>query len=225
MTTMTIKSDAQTKADVLTEFKWDTRLSGTDIGVQVREGIVTLVGTVNVFAKKFAAREAAHRVRGVLDVVDELHVKTPNMGGRTDVDIARAARTALEWDAFVPNEQITSTVSLGIVTLEGSTDTWAQRLDAERAVRGLEGVRGLINQIVVMPKPVDASKLKAEIEAALGRQAEREANRIGVTVKDGVVILTGRIRSWSERNAIDHIVGSAAGVRRVDDRMTVDPYN
>lgn len=110
MTTLTIKSDVQTKADVLNEFKWDTRLSGTDIGVQVREGIVTLVGTVNVFAKKFAAREAAHRVRGVLDVVDELHVKTPNMGGRTDVDIARAARTALEWDAFVPNEQSTSTV-------------------------------------------------------------------------------------------------------------------
>jgi osmotically-inducible protein OsmY len=224
MTTATIKSDSQIKTDVLNEMKWDSRIDETDVGVQVREGIVTLVGTVNVYAKKIAAREAAHRVHGVLDVVDELQVKVPGIGGRTDTEIARAVRDALEWDAFVPDDKITSTVSLGIVTVEGLVQTWMQRADAERVVRGLSGVRGVINQITVAAKPVDSTKIRNEIEEALERQAEREARRIGVSVKDGVVTVTGRIRSWAEKNAIDRVVGFAPGVRRVDDQLIVDPY-
>jgi osmotically-inducible protein OsmY len=224
MTTATIKTDSQIKTDVLNEMKWDSRIDETDVGVQVREGIVTLVGTVNVYAKKIAAREAAHRVHGVLDVVDELQVKVPGIGGRTDTEIARAVRDALEWDAFVPDDKITSTVSLGIVTIEGLVQTWMQRADAERVVRGLSGVRGVINQISVAAKPVDSTKIRNEIEEALERQAEREARRIGVSVKDGVVTVTGRIRSWAEKNAIDRVVGFAPGVRRVDDQLVVDPY-
>jgi len=224
MTTAIIKSDSQIKMDVLNELKWDSRIDETEIGVQVKNGIVTLVGTVGVYAKKIAAREASHRVHGVLDVVDELQVKVPGIGARTDTEIARAVREALEWDAFVPDEKITSTVSLGIVTLEGLVQTWTQRADAERAVRGLTGVRGVINQIAVSAKPVDPVRIKNDIEDALERQAEREARRIGVTVKDGVVTITGRIRSWAEKNAIDRVVGFAPGVRRVEDQLIVDPY-
>jgi osmotically-inducible protein OsmY len=224
MTTAIMKTDSQIKSDVLNELKWDSRVDETDVGVQVKEGIVTLVGSVDVYAKKIAAREAAHRVHGVLDVVDELQVKVAGIGAPTDTDIARAVRDALEWDAFVPDEKITSTVSLGIVTLEGVVPTWSQRADAERVVRGLAGVRGVINQITVMAKAVDSSRIKADIEEALERQAEREARRIGVSVKDGVVMLTGRVRSWVEKDTIDRVVGFATGVRRVDDRLIVDPY-
>jgi osmotically-inducible protein OsmY len=224
MTTAIMKTDSQIKSDVLNELKWDSRVDETDVGVQVKEGIVTLVGSVDVYAKKIAAREAAHRVHGVLDVVDELQVKVAGIGAPTDTDIARGVRDALEWDAFVPDEKITSTVSLGIVTLEGVVPTWSQRADAERVVRGLAGVRGVINQITVMAKAVDSSRIKADIEEALERQAEREARRIGVSVKDGVVMLTGRVRSWVEKDTIDRVVGFATGVRRVDDRLIVDPY-
>jgi osmotically-inducible protein OsmY len=91
-------------------------------------------------------------------------------------------------------------------------------------VRGLAGVRGVINQITVAAKPVDPTRIKNDIEEALERQAEREARRIGVEVKDGVVTITGRIRSWAEKNAIDRVVGFAPGVRRVEDQLVVDPY-
>jgi osmotically-inducible protein OsmY len=224
MTTAIMKSDSQIKTDVLNELKWDSRVDETEIGVQVKEGIVTLVGSVDVYAKKIAAREAAHRVHGVLDVVDELQVRVAGVGAPGDTQVARAVRDALEWDAFVPDEKITSTVSLGIVTLEGVVPTWSQRADAERVVRGLAGVRGVINQITVMAKAVDSSRIKADIEEALERQAEREARRIGISVKDGVVMLTGRVRSWVEKDTIDRVVGFATGVRRVDDRLIVDPY-
>ena len=225
ITTAIVKSDSQIKSDVLNELRWDSRVDETDIGVQVKEGVVTLTGSVGVYAKKIAAREAAHRVHGVLDVVDELQVKVPGIGARTDADIARGVRDALEWDAFVPDEKITSTVSLGIVTLEGAVQTWSQRADAERVVRGLTGVRGVINQITVAAKAVDTTRLKTDIEEALERQAEREARRIGISIKDGVVMLTGRVRSWVEKDTIDRVVGFAPGVRRVDDRLVVDPYS
>jgi osmotically-inducible protein OsmY len=191
----------------------------------VRDGVVTLVGSVPVYAKKLAARDAAHRVHGVLDVVDEMQVRVPGIGARSDTEIAHAVRLALEWDAFVPDERITSTVSMGIVTLEGPVDTWAQRADAERAVRGLSGVRGVINQLSVRTKQIDATRIKNDIEEALERQAEREARRISVTVREGTVTLTGRIRSWAERNAVDRVAGFAPGVQRVDDRLIVDPYS
>ncbi|MFZ9916371.1 MAG: BON domain-containing protein, partial [Phycisphaerales bacterium] len=178
----------------------------------------------DVYAKKLAARDAAHRVHGVLDVVDEMQVKVPSVGARGDTELARAVRDALQWDAFVPDDKINSTVSMGVVTLEGLVQTWAQRADAERVVRGLTGVRGVVNMVSVQAKPVDAERIKNEIEEALERQAEREARRIGVTVKDGVVTLTGRIRSWAERNAVDRVVGFAPGVRRLDDQLVVDPY-
>jgi osmotically-inducible protein OsmY len=224
-TTALTKSDSQIKQDVLNELKWDTRVDETDIGVQVRDGVVTLVGSVPVYAKKLAARDAAHRVHGVLDVVDEMQVRVPGIGARSDTEIAHAVRLALEWDAFVPDERITSTVSMGIVTLEGPVDTWAQRADAERAVRGLSGVRGVINQLSVRAKQIDATRIKNDIEEALERQAEREARRISVTVREGTVTLTGRIRSWAERNAVDRVAGFAPGVQRVDDRLIVDPYS
>lgn len=224
MTTTITKSDTQIKSDVLSELKWDSRVDETEIGVQVKEGIVTLLGTVDVYAKRLAAREAAHRVHGVLDVVDDMQVKVPGTGVRTDTELARAVRDALAWDAFVPDEKISSTVSSGVVTLEGLVQTWTQRADSERVVRGLSGVRGVINQVTVSAKPVDPLRIKNEIEDALERQAEREARRIGVSVKDGVVTITGRIRSWAEKNAIDRVVGFAPGVRRVEDQLIVDPY-
>jgi osmotically-inducible protein OsmY len=224
MTTATIKSDSQIKADVLAELKWDPNVDETEVGIQVHDGIVTLTGNISAYPKKLAARNAAHRVHGVLDVVDNLKVKIPEAWERSDEDLAKAVRNALKWDVLVPDERITSTVSSRMVTLQGSVDTWSQRADAEYAVHRLTGVQGVVNQIAVAGKPADAGKIKQLIEGALERQAEREAKRIAVSVQEGVVTLKGTVRSLGERNAIERAAGFAPGVRRVDDRTTVDPY-
>jgi osmotically-inducible protein OsmY len=103
-------------------------------------------------------------------------------------------------------------------------DTWLQRSDAEHAVQRLTGVRGVVNQIAVAAKAIDSNQIKRQIEAALERQAEREAKRIGIAVRDGIVTLTGAVRTWAERNAIEGTVEFSPGVRRLDSRITVDPY-
>lgn len=223
MLTGTTKHDSQIKADVLSELKWDPTVDETEVGVQVRAGLVTLTGQVSSYPKRLAARDAAHRVHGVLDVVDNMEVRIPSRWERTDQDVARAVRHALEWDVLVPDERIVSTVSGGTVTLQGTVDTWTQRGDAERAVQHITGVRGVVNLIVAAARPVDPTLVRDQIEGALERQAQREARRIGVEVRGGVVTLSGSVRSWSERNAIERVALSTAGVSRVDDRTVVDP--
>lgn len=217
------KSDRQIKEEVLNELRWDSRVEETEIGVQVRSGVVTLTGRVSCYPKRIAAREAAHRVRGVHDVVDDIHVTLASSWQRTDEDLADSIRQTLRNDVLVPEERITSTVTSGYVTLQGSVDTWTERLDAENAVQRIVGVRGVLNQITIEPRPVDPGQITQQIAQALERQAEHDARRVRVRVHDGVVTLTGTVRSWVERGAIEHAAGHAPGVRQVDDQTEVDP--
>ncbi|MET0851717.1 MAG: BON domain-containing protein [Candidatus Rokuibacteriota bacterium] len=210
------RGDAEIQHDVLDELGWDPRVDGTEVGVQVTAGVVTLTGTVSSWAKRVTAQEAAHRVVGVLDVANDITVKSP--GALTDTEIAAAVRRALEWDVFVPDERITSTVSDGGVTLEGVVDNWSQRADAERAVRNLAGVRLVLNRITVKPETVGHDVQKA-IEQALERRAEREARRIRVDVRDGTVTLTGAVHTWAERKSVLAAARFTPGVRAVEDRL------
>jgi len=218
------KTDNEIKQQVLRELKWDSRIGWSTIGVEVMEGVVTLTGVVSCYAKKLAAQEAAHRISGVLDVANDVEVRPDGVFMRSDADIARAVRHILEWDALVPDERIKSTVSDGWVTLEGDVDFWPQRGDAERTVLRLEGVIGVTNEITVAPKIVDPQELREEIEYALERRADREAERLRIEVNDGAVDLFGRVHSWQEKRAVLGSISHAPGVCVVRDHLRVDPY-
>jgi osmotically-inducible protein OsmY len=185
--------------------------------------LVTLTGVVGSYAHKVAAQEAAHRVHGVRDVVNDLVVVLPPVGGRTDTEIARAVRVALEWNTLVPGEQITTTVANGWVTLEGTVGVWQQRQDAEQAVDRVAGVQGVLNRIIVDTPALDSAEVRDAIEEALERQAVRTAERIEVGVVGGTVVLSGRVRSWAEKRAVLGAAGHAPGVSRVEDHIQVDP--
>lgn len=223
MTQVINKTDTQIHHDVIEELKWDSRVDETEVGVEVDRGVVTLTGTVPSWAKRIAAQDAARRVIGVLDVANDIKVKVPGGLTRNDTEIAQAIRHALAWDVFVPDERIRSTVSDGWVTLDGSVDSWSQHDDAERAVRNLTGVKGIVNSITVIPtKPMTEDVHKA-IERTLERRAEREAKRIHVEVRDGVATLTGAVHSWAERKSVVAAARFTRGVREVDDRLRMEP--
>ncbi|MHC5003108.1 MAG: BON domain-containing protein [Planctomycetota bacterium] len=223
--TLIRKSDAQLKEDVLNELKWDPRVDHTSLGVLVRGGVVTLTGRVGSFARKLAAQEAAHRVAGVLDVANEIVVEQPRGVESTDEQIVRAVRHALQWDALVPDEQIHSTVTAGWVTLEGMVETLQEKDEASRAVRSLAGVVGVSNDITVRVQPLDARHVREAVEAALDRQAHREARRIDIDVTGDTLTITGRVRSWPERRAVLNAASCAKGVRAVVDHLVIDPYD
>jgi osmotically-inducible protein OsmY len=222
MTSKQRKIDPDIQQDVLRELAWDTRVSPMEVGVLVKEGVVTLVGTVDSWAKVHAAEQAAHRVSGVLDVANDLAVKLPDEAQRTDTEIAQAVRRALEWDIRVPDAQIESTISDGAVTLEGTVPLWSQRADAEAAVAHLFGVRRILNHIVVVPtESLDLDKVRTAVERALERHAEREASRIALAASDGTVEVSGVVQTAIEKAAVLGAVRGTRGVRDVADRLEV----
>ena len=221
---MNRKSDSEIKQQVLRELKWDSRIAWSEIGVEVLGGIVTLTGTVNNYASKQAAQEAAHRIAGVLDVANEIEVRPAGVFTRTDADVARAVRHVLQWDALVPDEQIRSTVSEGWVTLEGEVNLWRERQDAERTVLRLEGVVGVINRIIIRHRSANPQELRKQIEYALSRRADREAERLRIEVHEGTVSLFGRVHSWQEKRAVVGSISHVPGVAEIKDHLRIDPY-
>ena len=218
------RSDRELAQRILRELKWDSRIEWASIKVEVNNSVATLTGVVSSYARKIVAQEAAHRVSGVLDVANDIEVKPVDHFERTDTEIASAVRNALEWDALVPNELVQSSVTDGWVTLEGDVDYWREREDAESAILRLAGVVGVINNLKIRKRPVDPKELREQIEFALERRADREAERLRVDIHEGAVDLWGRVHSWQERRAVLGSIGHAPGVTQVNDHLRIDPY-
>jgi osmotically-inducible protein OsmY len=214
------RTDEQIQADVLEELKWDTRVRPNEIGVAVKDGIVTLTGWVDSYLKKIAAEEAAHRVRGVKAVANDIEVRLPTSSERTDADLAKAALNALEWEAAIPSDKLDVTVSRGWVTLKGEVEYGFQKRLAERVVERLSGVKGVTNLITVKPR-LSPEDLKQNIEKALVRNAETDAQRITVEVEGSKVILRGTVRSYAEKKAAEDAAWAAPGVSEVENRIVI----
>jgi len=219
--TMT-RTDEEIQRDVLDELNWEPRVQPHEIGVTVQEGVVTLNGWVDNYAKKWASERAAHRVNRVRAVANDIEVRLPTSAERTDSDIAQAATRALEWDAFVPVDQLDVTVSAGWVVIRGEVEWEYQKRAAGRSVRRLSGVRGVTDAITVRPhERPSPDELKQRIGAALVRTAETDGEQITIEIMGDTVVLHGTVRSWLERAEAERVAWSAPGVTGVDNHLAV----
>ena len=215
-----MKTDKQLQMDIKEELKWEPRVRDEEIAIEVRDGVVTLMGTVPDFAQRSRAVRAVERVAGVRAVAQELTVKVPNTHLRSDTDLAHQVVNTLAWDTEVPFQAVKAKVDDGWVTLEGEVEWQFQRNAPERAVRYLSGVKGVSNLLKVKAH-ASTYDVAQHITAALSRSAEADAKKIKVTATGGKVTLTGTVRSWPERADAERAAWSATGVSEVDDRLAV----
>jgi osmotically-inducible protein OsmY len=215
-----MKTDSQLQQDVMAELKWEPAVHATQIGVEVKNGVVTLAGEVGSYAEKWNAERAAQRVNGVKALAIEMKVKLSGFGKRTDADIAESAQNILAWTGSLPADAVKVLVEGGWLTLSGDVEWQYQREDAADSVRYLSGVTGVSNQIAIKPS-LSATVVKSDIEAAIKRRAAADAKTIAVEVKGTEVTLTGTVHSWAERDLATRSAWGSAGVRHVVDKMNL----
>jgi osmotically-inducible protein OsmY len=213
-------SDTLIRQDVLDELDFDPRVNAAHIGVVVDKGVVTLTGHVGSYAEKLAVERIAQRVKGVRAIAQEIEVRYPGDKRTSDDEIATRAANMLGWTVIVP-KGIQVKVQDGWITLNGQVDWHFERDAAERELRRLSGVAGIVNNITLKAH-VQAKDVKRKIEDALKRNAETEAGRVSVSVLDnGKVALNGQVHDWQERNAIGWAAWSAPGVKSVENNVTI----
>jgi osmotically-inducible protein OsmY len=217
-----MKNNAELQSDVQDAIKWEPLLNAAEIGVTVKDGIVTLTGVVDSYTKKTEAEDAAKNVAGVKAVVEKIEVSfNSTYGKKSDNDIASEVLNAFKWNWQVPNDKVKVKVENGWITLEGELEYNYQRDAAKDAVKNLLGVTGVSNNITI--KSTTAEKVeKADIESALKRNWSIYDNEINVKVSGHKATLTGTVDSLYQKEEAGRIAYNAHGVWSVDNELVVD---
>jgi osmotically-inducible protein OsmY len=215
-----MKADIELQQSVLDELKWEPIIDASEIGVSVQSGLVTLNGFVKNLAEKWAAERAAQLVAGGKAVTNKLVVNLPEDQQRPDEEIALAASRAIEWNVLISENRINFVVENGCISLHGDVTFQYQKLEAERAVRTLRGLRDLTNDIKVIPV-VSATDIKVRIESALERAAAADAQGISIETNGSVVTLRGTVSTSKEREQAERAASTAPGVSEVKNDIRI----
>jgi osmotically-inducible protein OsmY len=218
-----MRADVELQKHVLEELDWEPSIDAAQIGVTAHDGVVTLTGRVAAYSQKYTAEKVVKRVHGVKAITNQIEVQPSDAHQRDDVALAAAIVHRLEWDAGVPHDRLQVTVRNGCVTITGTVEAQHQRRAAERAVRHLQGVRGIHNEIRVAPVAAVDSFDNA-IATALRRNALLRKRQIGLDFDQQNLILTGDVRTCAEREEAERIAWAAPGVRNVQNCITVTPW-
>ncbi|RED43658.1 osmotically-inducible protein OsmY [Winogradskyella eximia] len=215
-----MRTDLSIKEDVLEELQWQPNIDETQIGVVVKDGIVTLSGTVNSYVKKREAENAAKSVLGVKAVAEDIQVQYSSGFDKSDTEIASSAVNALKWNISVPQNKIDIKVDDGWIYLSGEV-MWAfEKNAAKKAVEDLPGVKYVVNNIT-LKNVVDSGDIKDKIKKAFERSADIDSKGINVLTEGHTVKLTGKVHSLKEKDDARRTAYYAPGVWTVDNELEV----
>ncbi len=220
-----MKSDDEIRKNVIEEIQWDLQLTkiAPQIGVTVKNEVVTLSGNVDYYGQKLAAEKAAQRVKNVKVVAMDIEIKSAGTSDAiTDSKIADAVQNALTWHSAVNEDLINIKVEEGWIYLDGTVNWEYERKAAERAVENIRGVKGVINKVKIKNKKVEAVEIMKKIKTAFHRHATVDSANILVNSTDGKVKLTGTVRSWNERKDAEDVAWSMPGVTDVENKLEIE---
>lgn len=216
-----MRTDSDIQQDVMEELTWEPLLHASEIGVAVKNGVVTLSGTVDMYKKKTLAERAAQRVTGVKAVAEDIEVKLLPDDKKNDAEIAEAILTSLKWHSALQAGKIKIKVENGWVTLDGETEWAFQCKAAQRIIENTIGVTGITNRIKIVPL-LSPSEVKRRINSAFHRSATVDSEKIEITVDGNKVILSGKVRSYAEKKDAESAAWMAPGVNSVQNRLEID---
>ncbi len=216
-----MKQNEDLQKDVQNAIKWEPLLNAAEIGVVVKDGIVTLTGTVDSYSKKKEAEDAAKSVSGVTAVVEKIEISFPNGFTKTDSEIATSVVNALKWNLEVPAEKIKVVVQNGWVTMEGELEWNYQKDEAKSSVKYLAGVKGVSNLISIRSETNDRIE-KENIVSAFSRNWSVDDQDIRVSVTGNKVTLNGVVDSLFQKDEAARIAWNAPGVWSVDNELVIE---
>lgn len=215
-----MKSDNKIQQDVMEELQWEPSVENANIGVAVKDGIVTLSGFVSTYTSKLAAEEAARRVAGVRGLAEEIEVRFTSDPKTADPEIASRIADVFDWSPTIPHSTIDVKVEKGWVTLSGTVDWHYYREAAREAAARINGVKGVTNLITVKKSP-SGIDVRERIVAAFKRASDIDASTINVMVDGDKVKLSGKVHSRHERKIAERAAWAAPGVNRIEDNIMV----
>ncbi len=218
-----MKNNSELQTDVQNAIKWEPLLNAAEIGVTAKDGVVSLTGVVDSYAKKMEAENAAKKVIGVKALVEKIEVKFPSSWDKTNAEIANEVLAALKANWAVPNDKVTVKVENGLVTLEGELPWNYQREAAKSAVNYLTGVKGVNNNIKIKSDSHDAIEQK-DVEDAIARSWSVDDFDIEVKVSGTTVTLSGTVASWYQKEEAERIAWKTPGIWNVKNELEVDYY-
>jgi osmotically-inducible protein OsmY len=217
-----MKTNEELQKDVQDAIKWEPLLKAAEIGVIAKDGIITLSGSVDSYAKKSEAEDAAKTVAGVKAVVEQIEIKTfSNLDNRDDNDLANEVLDAYKRNWEIPEERVKIKVENGWITLEGDVQWNYQKEAAYRIIKKLGGIRGVSNRIIIKSDTNDKIE-KAAIVNALARNWSIKESDIIVNVLNNKVSLSGTVGSWYEKDEAERQAWKAPGVELVDNDIVVE---
>lgn len=216
-----MKTNEDLQKDVQNALKWEPLLNAAEIGVTTKNGIVTLTGTVNSYAKKLEAEDAAKNVGGVKAVVEKITINYGSAWQKDDNDIATEVVNALAHNWEVPKDKVTVRVEQGWIKLEGELQWDYQKEAIQRAVKNLAGVKGVTNSITIKSGAKDEIEKEA-IERALARNWSINADDIQVKASGNRVTLTGIVDSVYQKDEAGRLAWNAPGVWAVDNELVIE---
>lgn len=219
-----MRKDEMIKTDVVRQMQWDNRIDASKVKVAVDNGHVTLTGSAPTYTAKRAAADDAWLVTGVKSVTDETTIKYPStLTLPSDDEIRANVKNSLLWDPDLASYKMSTDVTNGWTTIEGTVDSLWEKVRAENEVRRTHGVIGVTNKLAVVPtEKISDERIGQDVADAIDRNFNVDVDKITVTVNDGAVTLTGTVPSWTAKTAAYRSALYTQGTINVENDIIVD---
>ncbi len=215
-----MKTNDKLQTDVQNAITMEPLLHLVEIAVTVKDGVVTLTGTVDSYLKKIDAENTTQKVVGVKGIVENIEVRFPSNWTKTDTEVANEVFSALRSNYKIPNDKVTIKVEKGWVTLEGELPCNYQRQAAKNAVSNVSGVKGVFTYIKIKSESNNEME-KYEVEKAISRNLYVADCDINVEVSGTTLTLSGQVLSWYQKEEAERIAWSSLGIWHIKNELQV----